>query len=244
MSTHTRAGVRAARALLSLVEENSVEELQAAESILGNEKELTNILQLLRKYKEHEEEPLTIERLREIVRQEILNLHLSIRDMGSIVYEILGKRMRTPAQLTIEEVINQAFIDIEATSPSPGRLVDDLSILLIVSASRAGPDHEKKVASLLRDLAIQALTENRTFFPTLHSLAQLRTQWAEEPLPYKHQEPRRSLATRLLRDVEHLRAKEDPIHVVCNLLREGMRSPADAEFAAMRRLRPKKANGE
>lgn len=245
MSTHTRAGVRAAKTLLSLVEENSIEELEAAEYILGSEKELTNILQLLRKYKEHEEEPLTTKRLREIVREEILELPLSIKEMVQTVNAMVqGEPIRAPASLTIEDLLNQAFPRIEALDLPPGQLVNCLVGLLLLMARRAGPDHEARIAALLRDLAIQALTENRIFFPTLYSLAQLRLQWTKEALPYKHHESRRSLVKRLLVDVEQLPDKAQAITVMGDLLREGLRSPADAEFKAMQRLRTKKAHGE
>lgn len=245
MSTHTRAGVRAAKTLLSLVEENSIEELEAAEYILGSEKELTNILQLLRKYKEHEEEPLTTKRLREIVRAEILKLPLSIKEMVQTVNAMVqGEPIRAPAGLTIEDLLNQAFPRIEALDLPPGQLVDRLVGLLVLMAHRAGPDHEVRIVALLRDLAIQAVTENRIFFPTAYSLAQLRLRWAKEALPHKSQESRRSLVKRLLVDVEQLPEKAQAIEVIGDLLREGLRSPADAEFKAMQRLRTKKAHGE
>jgi len=66
---------------------------------------------------------------------------------------------------------------------------------------------------------------------------------ANEALPYKHHESRRSLVKRLLGDVEQLLEKEHAIDVMRSLLREGLRSPADAEFTAMQRLRTKKAHG-
>lgn len=245
MSTQTRAGIRAARALLSLLEENSAEDFEAAEAILGSERDLTTILQLLRKFKEHEEEPLSIERLREIVRREILDLPLSSNDMVRIAELVLGDEgMRTPPRLTVESVLDQALTNIEAQSPSPGGRVDMLTELLVRSAIQAGPEHATKVASLLRGLAIQALTENLVLFPTLHALSQLRTRWAEEPLLYTHQEPRRRLATRLLMDAEQRSPKESRIVRMRMMLREGLRGPADAAIAEVRRMKPKKAHGE
>src|SRR4029079_1208217 len=97
--------------------------------------------------------------------------------------------------------------------------------------------------SLLRDLAIRALVDNRVFFPTLHTLAQLRLRWAEEPLPYKHQETRRSLASRLLKDIEK-EPKSRWLPLMGDLLRQGLRGPADSAIAEIRRMRPtKKAHG-
>lgn len=242
MSTQTRAGIRAARALLSLLEENSAEELEAAEAILSGEKELTNILQLLRKFKEHEEVPLSVERLREIVRREILNLPLSSKTMTAIA-ALDDEPMYLSSRLTVEGVLDQVLTHIEMQSRSPGEQVNKLIDLLILSAERAGSEHATKVASLLRDLATQSLTENLVMFPTLHALAQLRLRWAGEPLPYKHQESRQSLATRLLKETYSLPL---PIYldITKELLREGLRSPADAAIAEVRRMKPKKAHGE
>jgi hypothetical protein len=245
MSTQTRAGIRAARALLSLLEENSAKDFEAAEAILGGERDLKTILQLLRKFKDHEEEPLSLDRLREIVRREILDLPLSSKDMVHVSAAVLGdERMRAPPRLTVESVLDQVLTNIEAQSPSPGGRVDMLTELLIRSSIQAGPEHATKVPSLLRDLTIQALTENLVLFPTLHALSQLRTRWAEEPLPYKHQEPRRGLVSRLLMDAAQRPAKQNQLDIIRMLLREGLRGPADAELAAVRRMKLKKAHGE
>ena len=246
MSTNNRVGIRAARALLSLVEENSAEEFEAAESILGSEKELINILQLLRKYKEHEEEPLTVARLREIVRQEVLDLHLSTTELNSIVSVLFsGKKVRSSVTSEkTEERIDQLIDVIEGISPSPGQLVEGLVELLILSAEHQGSETELKFFSLLRDLAAQALAENRLYFPTLHALAQLRTGWAEAPLPYKHQEPRQSLTRRLVKDIALIPSNERQIKLIRGLLREGLRTVVDAEIAELNRMKPKKAKGE
>lgn len=247
MTTHIRAGLRAARTLLSLLEENSAEELEAAESILGGEKELTNILQLLRKYKEYEEEPLSNERLRDIVRKEILDLSLPLKELVSLVNDFLGgEEVRSTSRATPESVLDQAFLLLEARSNAPSELVEALLLLLRHAAHLAGAEQEAKLSSLLRDLAIQALTENRIFFPSLHTLAQLRVGWRPgEPLPYKLQESRRNVASRLLKDLEQAKVpmRERP-RIMADLIKEGLRGPADAEIAAMRRMRPKKAHGE
>ncbi len=243
MSTQTRTGVRAAKALLSLVEENSVEELEAAESILGGDKDLTNILQLLRKYKAHEVEPLSVERLREIVRREILDLHLSIKEMVEVLHLVLDDEViRTPAPMTVESVLERLLVHIEGTSDSPGRQVDALIRLLVNGAATAGPEQLAKVDSLLRDLTAQALAENLVVFPTLHALAQLRTLWATSPLPYQGQESRQRLATRLLADAERMTGAHVR-DITVDLLREGLRGPADGEIAALRATKPRKAHG-
>jgi len=243
MSTQTRAGIRAARTLLSLLEENSSEDFEAAESILGGEKELATILQLLRKYKEHGEPPLSVERLRDIVRRELVGLRISLPDMASIVHSVFGEIPRTPQGTTTEGLIDRVLQLIEKQNGSPSAQVDALTSLLIAGFLQAEPESMARVEPLLRDLAIRALTENIAMFPTLHALAQLRTQWADRPLHYQPQESRRHLAERLLFDAEHLHSEVFSV-IARDLLREGMRGPADGAIAAVRRMKPRKTHGE
>jgi len=251
MSTQARAVVRAARALLSLIEENSTEELEAAESILSGEKELVNILQLLRKYKVYEEESLDRERLREIVRREILNLNLSSHDMIHVSVAIFddegGERapaLKIPLRLTTETILDKVLVYIDQQILSPREQVEKLINLLIASAVHAGKEHEARITLLMRDLAIQALTGNVVMFPTLHTIAQLRTRVpGEEPLPYKQHETRRSLVKRLFADVERRHPAEFRAFVVM-MLREGLRGPADLAITEVRRMSAaKKAHG-
>jgi hypothetical protein len=243
MSTQTRAGVRAAKTLLSLVDENSDEELAAAESILGSDKDLTNILQLLRKYKEHAVEPLSVERLRDIVRREILDLHLSVKAMVEVRHLVLGDEVaRTPSPMTVENVLAGLLGHIEATSASPSRQIEALARLLVHGAAAAGSEQVAKVDSLLHDLTVQALVENLVMFPTLHELARLRTIWAPNPLPYQPHESRQRLATRLLADADRL-AGAHVRDITVDLLCAGLRGPADSEIAALRATKTRKAHG-
>ena len=243
MSIPTRIGIRAASALLRIVEESSAEELAAAEAILGNDKDLMNILQLLRRYKEHEPEPLSIERLRETVRQEILNLHLSIKDMVGALVNISGDEgTSVPSQMTVENVLDRFLDQLQVRRVSPAHEVDVLAHLLCHCANVAGPEKVGAVDLLLRNLAIQALAENLIMFPTLHTLAQLSTQWGSKPLSYQPHEARQQLASRLLVDAE--RRRPDVLQpIIIDLLREGLRGPADREIAALRATKPKRAHG-
>ena len=243
MSGQAHAGIRAARALLSLIEDNTAEDFEAAESILGGEQDLTSILKMLRKFKEHEDEPLSVERLRAIVRGEILGLPLTVSDMIEAANAMVAD-MQLPPTLTIESVLDQALVQLQATSHRPSSDIDDLTGLLVESAATAGAEYVTRAARLLRDLAIRALAENLAIFPSLHSLSQLRTRWATEPLPYKHQEPRRSLAKRLVTDGLQGHDEAHQIAFLRDMLRESLRGPADTQIAAVRRMKPKKAHGE
>ncbi len=240
MSVRERAGVRAARVLLSLVEESSVEELQAAESILGP-KELVEALQLLRRFKEHEQvTPVTLKQLREIVRVEMAALPLSMHDITLITARLgLGSK---PLHRNSDVDWAPVLADIDAASISPRDQADSYVRLLFMGAEQAGPAHLTKVLVLLRDLAIRALTGNVVFFPTLNSLAELRTMWFGTPLPHSRGESRRSLVTRLLAEAE----REQPVRldgIVHHLLLEGLRSPTDNAATAMREQKSKKAHG-
>ncbi len=242
MSIQAREGIRAAKALLSLIDESSAEELEAAEDILGGDKELTNILQLLRKYKGHEVEPLSIEGLRDIVRKEILDLHLSKEDMAHALTSEGMPAFKPTAVLIAEKALDRALVFLGERDHSRSREAEILAKLLINAAWTAGPEQAANVESLLRGLAKRALIENLVMFPTVHTLAELRTRWASSPLPYESQESRKRLVARLLADAERL-APAKLREITIDLLREGLRGPADGEIARMRASKPKKAHG-
>ncbi|HZF51956.1 MAG TPA: hypothetical protein VE093_25060 [Polyangiaceae bacterium] len=243
MSAQKRAGIRAARALLSLLEENSAEDFEAAESILGSETELANILRLLRKFKEHKEETPLIERLRGIIRKELVHLSVPPSLLATVADQILGIKIRTPPGASVEDVADGLFRDIEAQNFSPSAQVDALTAVLVEIFAICSGEPEEKLASLLRDIAIPALTENTAMIPSLNALAELRTRWAHKPLPYQPKESRQHLATRLFDDALRIQPN-NYLQITRDLLREGLRSPADAAIAAVRRMRSKKANGE
>jgi hypothetical protein len=245
MSAHSRVGIRAARMLLSLLEESSSEELEAAESILGGEKELIDILQLLRKYKEHEEEPLTKDQARDILRDNILALPLNPDKLAAVIFRFKSTEgIRLPPRRTTANGPLEGFISqLEATTDNPSDSIGKIIKLLTFAVSLTNAEYETKVASVLRDLVLRALTENLIFFPTSHALAQLRLKWAKEPLTYKHQETRRSIVRRLLKDLEQA-SNSDELNILGTLLREGLRGPADGEIATLSRMNRKKAQGE
>jgi hypothetical protein len=248
MSTKARAGIRAAKGLLSLLEENSAEEFEAAAAILSGQKELMTILQLLRKYKggeQEEEEPLSIEKLRGIVRRELLELHASARVMSEIAEVTLQFTPRTTPGTKVEDVVDRILQHIKRQIPSPSAQVEALTGLLVTCAQLAGPEQQEKIELVLRDLAAKALAENIVVFPTSHALAQLQARWVADghhlfPLP---RESRQHFASRLLDDAQ----KQHPerfLHIWRDLLCEGMRSPADSAITAIRGMKRKKANGE
>lgn len=242
MSMQMREGIRAAKALLSLIDESSAEELEAAEAILGGDKDLTNILQLLRKYKGHEVEPLSVDGLSAIVLREVLKLHLSSKALSEIFDSAEAIDVPIPRQLTVKREFEEIIAHIKLVSDSRGEQVENLIRLLVISAHRAGPEHVARIDVLLCELVIQALTENLIMFPTVHALAQLRTRWAPTALPYQQQETRKHLATRLLGDAER-QAPAKFRQILIDLLREGLRGPADGEIARLRAAKPKKAHG-
>lgn len=242
MSIQAREGIRAAKALLSLIDDSSAEELEAAEDILGGDKELTNILQLLRKYKGHEVEPLSIEGLRDIVRKEILDLHLSKERMARALISEGMPVFLPPALSTAEKALDRALVALGGRDHPRSREAEILAKLLINAARTAGPEQVANFESLLRGLASRVLIENLVMFPTAHTLAELRTRWASSPLPYESQESRKRLVARLLADAEQL-APDKLREITVDLLREGLRGPADGEIARMRAARPKKAHG-
>ncbi|WP_437909819.1 hypothetical protein WME95_19255 [Sorangium sp. So ce327] len=240
-------GVRAARALLSLVEEHSAEDFQAAEAILAGQKELAQVLQLLRDFKRQQrpedQEPVSIERLREIVRKEVIELASAHAEIEPMIRASFHRLIVTLPNSTIEDTVEQALLYLDnrysATAEKVFRFVD----LLRIASFNAGPPHRERIESLLRRLAISAIAENVIVLPTLHSIAQLRTIWAPSLLPYKAQEARQHLAERLVEDAERL-ASDKIDDITTRLLAEGLRGPADRAISETRRRNVKKAHGE
>lgn len=245
MSGQANAGLGAARGLLALLEENTTEDFEAAEEILGAQPELVDILRMLRKFKEHEAEPLDRKQLRDIVRRELLAYHLPVAEMAKIARKCRVPLNPVPSTTpdALERYVDlvMRFIDVEIESPN--LQVDALTTLLVEGARRAGPEHLARTHAMLRELSIQALSENVVMFATLHSLSQLGARiMGGNPIPYKHDDSRRRLVTRLVREVED----HDPdlaVDAVRALLNEGLRGPADAQIAAVRRMKPKRAHG-
>lgn len=242
-------GVRAARALLSLVEEHSADDFQAAEAILGGQKELAQVLRLLRDFKrqqglaDEDHEPVTIERLREIVKDELLKLSQESAGAEALIRDlILDGITIVRSNSTFNDAAQQALRHLDDSTPSPADRVLKYVTMLRNASIVAGAEHTKRIDALLRNLAISAIDENVVVLPTLHSIAQLRTKWAPVPLPYKAQESRRHLAERLFKDAERL-APGKLEDITTELLAEGLRGPADRAIAETRR-RNKKAHGE
>lgn len=236
------AGIKAARALLSLIEENTAEDFEAAESVLGAEQDLVQILDLLRRYKDQEEEPFGVAQLREVVRREVPGLGLAEPDLLMVVDAAVPFRLRAPpAGLTAERVLDQAFERLEAEAPSPPEEVAATLHVLTGAFQFAG--QEAKLLPLLSPLATRALVENVTLFPTLHALAALRKLWAKgEALPFQPHESRRKVVARLCADAGQL-GRGEAIKYTIALLQQGLRGPGDGAIAAMRRNKPKKAHG-
>lgn len=237
------AGIKAARALLSLIEENTAEDFEAAESVLGAEQDLVHILDLLRRYKEQGEEPFGLAQLREVVRAAILGLGLAAPDLFAIVQATLPApfRLRAPPSGLTERVLDQAFERLEAEAPSPPEEV--AAILLVLTGAFQIAGQEAKLLPLLKSLATRALVENVTLFPTLHALAALRKHWVNgTPLPFQPHESRRKVVARLCADAEGL-APAEALASIVFLLQQGLRGPGDGAIAAMRRMKPKKAHG-
>ncbi|WP_437718363.1 hypothetical protein WMF45_19225 [Sorangium sp. So ce448] len=240
-------GVRAARALLSLVEEHSADDFQAAEAILGGQKELAQVLQLLRDFKRQQspedQEPASIEGLREIARKELIELARANAGVELMLLKSFKQLIGTPPKSTIEDTVEQILLHLDKKSPTHGQKVSRLADLLRHASLAAGREHRERIESRLRRLAISALAENVILLPTLHSIAQLRTSWGPRPLPYKPQESRQHLAERLMKDAEQ-HAPDDVGDVAIFLLSEGLRGPADRAIAETRRSDVKKAHGE
>ncbi|WP_437736955.1 hypothetical protein [Sorangium sp. So ce1335] len=239
-------GVRASRALLSLIEEHSADDFQAAEAILGGQKELAQVLQLLRDFKRQQspgdQEPVSFEGLREIVRKELIELARANAGVEQLIRGWCENLAGLLPNSTFEDTVEQILAWVESRYSSPANRVSNFADMLRVASRAAGPDHEQRIEALLRRLAISALADNVIMLPTLYSMAQLRTRWAPTPLPYKAQESRQHLAERLIKDAERL-ASEKIDEITDGLLSEGLRGPADRAIAETRR-RNKKAHGE
>ena len=236
------AGLKAARALLGLIEENSAEDFEAAESVLGAEQDLVHILDLLRRYKEQQEEPFGLAQLREIVRREVLGLDFKAPELLAFLNASLPNPIRGPISgLTKAQMMAIALDQVETEAASPAGEVKTLLDMLFNAMHLSGQG--AKLLPLLRSLAIRSLVENVAMFPSLHALANLRTHWAgAEPLPFEPHESRRKLVTRLCADAEQ-RAPKDALFHIMFLIQQGMRGPGDGAITAMRRMKPKKAHG-
>ncbi|AUX20220.1 uncharacterized protein SOCEGT47_006850 [Sorangium cellulosum] len=240
-------GVRAARALLSLVEEHSADDFQAAEAILGGQKELAQVLQLLRDFKRQQgpedQEPVSIEGLREIVKKEVVELARANAEVEPKIRDLCERLAGPLPNSTLENTVEQILAHLDDRySNAAGRVLNFAGVLRVASFT-AGPAHRERIESLLRGLAISAIAENVIMLPTLHSIAQLRTMWAPNPLPYKAQESRQHLAERLIKDAERL-ASDKIEDITTRLLAEGLRGPADRAIAETRRRNKKAAHGE
>jgi len=233
----TPDGVRTARALLGLVEDHSPEDFQAAEAILSGQGELVHVLRLLREFKDQslaEQEPVSHERLRAIVRDELLGLQGTKQAFNDYL-STLGIVLRVAANSTFEEVVDEAVNVIERDVHRPSDQTRALAGLLQFSAADVGPEQAQRIDALLRDLAIRAIAENVVMFSTLHAISQLRTRWAPTPLPYNSEEPRERLTARLFKDAERLAPDQLP-QITLDLLTEGLRGPADGAIAETRRM--------
>jgi hypothetical protein len=239
MSTQPRAGLRAARALLSLLEDHSAEDFEAAEALLGSDEKLTALLRLLRQFQVREDDPLSVERLFDIVRRELLGLRLSPADMQAVASNFGAP---TAPGLAADEALDQAIESIHHLE-LPGLQVAKLILLLLAGFQQAGPEQEAKLEPLLRELAARALCENVLFFPTPDSLAELRVEWADKPLAHQPHESRAEIVSRLFLDAERLRP-DDLLAITSTLLRMGLRCSADGEVAALRRLKTKKLHAD
>ncbi|MGK4007465.1 hypothetical protein WMF31_32890 [Sorangium sp. So ce1036] len=240
-------GVRAARALLSLVEEHSADDFQAAEAILGGQKELAQILQLLRDFKRQQgpedQEPASIEGLREIVKKEVIELARANAEVEPRIRDLCEQLTGPLPNSTFENAVERILAHLENIHSSPAEKVLNFAGVLRLASHAVGPAHAERIESFLRRLAISAIVENVIVLPTLHSIAQLRTMWAPNPLPYKAQESRRHLAERLMKDAERL-ASDKSEDITTRLLAEGLRGPADRAIAETRRRNKKAAHGE
>ncbi len=237
-------GVRAARALLSLLEEHSAEDFQAAAAILGGQSELSQIVTLLREFKEKHSpealEPLSVEALRDIVKDKLIASQRNPVDIETVFREVIGtppapppRPFKPPRKLTLEGVVERGLRAIDETFDHPAERVEALVSTLRRTALLA--EQRDQTELLLRDLATRAIAENIIVFPTLHAIAQLRTRWAPASLPYSPEWSRQHLAARLFKDAERL-APDKLDDITLELLKEGLRGPADLAIAQMRRM--------
>ncbi len=246
-------GLRTARALLDLVDAYSAEDFEAAEAILGGHQELSQVLRLLGMLKHRDDvvEPaasidaapgapegasLSINDLHAVVRNALQQLSLQATDIARVVDDLWPEvRLPLSPNTTADEAVDLALALIDELFVSPGDEVEGLARLLTGCALRAGPEHTARSEGLLRELAVDALAGNLVMFPGLYDLAKIRGLWNASPLPYRPQESRRRLATRLIEDARRL-APELQREIVISLLKEGMRGPADGAAASLRKM--------
>lgn len=242
MSAPTRPGLRAARGLLALLEENSPEDFEAAQAILGGDKRLQKILRLLSQFSEDKEEPLNVETLRDLVREQILALKLPNSLLAELTGTLFGEEPAQAKKKTKNEILDSVFHIIQESSHVSNFEAGRICKFLELCFEGADPkNHNKRFIAFMQPLVLRALAANTVMFPTLHSLAELAVEWKKSPLPYSPGEPRRGLILRLLSSVI-IHAEGDD-HLVA-LLERGLQGPADAEIAALKRDPPRRANGK
>ena len=214
-------GVRTARIFLSFLEECSVEDLSIAENILSADKDLALALHHIRRFKERDSEgdPLTLETLKSLIQQHLINSGIPTALLSQLVQLAFGYPLSSAG--SSEELTQEAFSFLSMLNPKTQ--IDVLIELLYRFAEVA--ERRPETRSFIRELAARALGDNELMFPNLHSLAQLRTKWRKDPFPYRAKESRPNLIKRLLDDAE---GAENPLKVFVDLLREGLRNPADS----------------
>lgn len=252
MSKQGIHGIRAAKGLLGLLDENSAEDFEAAEGVLG-EQELVDILRLLAKYQKRvrppksAQEPVpklyTVDELKQLVRAELLDLEIRPADMASIAKRILepSTPFLTPPSAKLEDVVQRVLDWIDTHNESPRDQGHALVDLVRDAARLAGPEQETKVEDSLRALAAEALARNLIMFPDMKSLSYLRRKWYNKPLAALPRESRHSLASRLLNDAQ-VYAADAYKKILEDLLLDGLRSPTDTATTWLRRMDLHKAN--
>jgi hypothetical protein len=256
MSREGTTGIRAAKGLLELLEENSPEDFQAAKSILGSQQELVDILHLLANYQKRRQEsdpkPKTVEHLTEVVRAELVELEIPPRALARITQETIADfrddedgrpqaLMRIPTTATLEGIAEQALQLIDRYFEAPRDQIRVLIELLFRAGQHAGPEHAEKVADALRALAVEALAGNYVMFSDVKSLGELRLRWSNKPLGPVPKEPRRHFASRLLNDAQ-MHAPESYREILEKLLIDGLRSPTDTAKTLLRQSKPQQAD--
>ncbi len=250
MSKQGTSGIRAAKGLLGLLEENSAEDFEAAMSILGSQRELVDILQLLTNYQitnyqkraqEPDPKSKTVEDLAELVRAELLALGIAPLDMAAIAKQTITDTIESvapfpvPSRAKLEDVVARVVEWIDTQIDAPRDQARVLLELVLRAARFAGLEHEEKVADSLRALTVEALAGNFVMFSDFTELGDLRRRWSEKPLSRLARESRRHFASRLLNDAQ-MNAPEMYQKNLEGLLLEGLRSPTDTAATLMRKM--------
>ncbi|KYF90829.1 hypothetical protein BE20_16495 [Sorangium cellulosum] len=247
MSTMARArpaGARAAAALLTLLDEHTPEDFEAARRTLGARNDLVQVLTLLAAIKRHDDAEsgseeraseaaappapkLSVEFLRNVVAAELRALRISeevVADLRRLWNtNPLPRRKGEPVARTVERLLE----DFDEQVDAPSERVKMLVTMLRRTAEHLGPERQAFVEAMLRKFAETALAENTLVYPTLASLGELRTRWAPSALRYEHEETREHLAERLVNDAVRLVPASHLDEVTLFLLQQGLRSPTD-----------------